>query len=83
MTRKDTSWDKVANWYDKHVSETSDHQRDIIIPGAIKLIDPKKDEKVIDVGCGQGEFCRELARHGAQVVGIEVRRSKKPWTSRP
>jgi len=73
--KNDTSWDKVANWYDKHVSEASDHHRDVIIPGALKLLDPKKGEKIIDVGCGQGDFCRELASRGAQVVGIDA--SKK------
>jgi ubiquinone/menaquinone biosynthesis C-methylase UbiE len=75
MTRQDTSWEKVANWYDKHVSEASDYQRDIIIPGALKLLDPKREEKILDVGCGQGELCRELAKIGAQVVGIDA--SKK------
>jgi ubiquinone/menaquinone biosynthesis C-methylase UbiE len=71
----DTSWEKVANWYDKHVSEASDYQRDIIIPGALKLLNPQKGEKILDAGCGQGELCRELARAGAQVVGIDA--SKK------
>lgn len=71
----ETGWDKVAGWYDRHVTEASDHHRDIIIPGALKLLDPKKGEKIIDVGCGQGVFCRELAVMGAQVVGIDA--SKK------
>ena len=75
MARQDTSWDKVAKWYDKHVSETSDHQRDIIIPGTLKLLGAKNGEKILDVGCGQGELCRELAMAGAQVVGIDA--SKK------
>jgi len=75
MTYKDTSWEKVANWYDRHVSGSSDHHRDIIIPGALKMIDIKKGEKIIDVGCGEGSLCRELANRGAQVVGIDA--SKK------
>ncbi len=75
MTPQDTSWEKVANWYDKHVSEASDYHRDIIIPGALKLLDAKRGEKILDVGCGQGELCRELAKIGVHVVGIDA--SKK------
>jgi ubiquinone/menaquinone biosynthesis C-methylase UbiE len=75
MNRQDTSWENVANWYDKHVSDASDHHRDVIIPGTVKLLDPKKGEKMLDVGCGQGVFCRELASRGVQVVGIDA--SKK------
>jgi 2-polyprenyl-3-methyl-5-hydroxy-6-metoxy-1,4-benzoquinol methylase len=29
-------------------------------------------ERVLDVGCGEGHFAAELARAGAQVVGIDV-----------
>lgn len=75
MNQRDTSWEKVHKWYDKHVSEESDHQRDIIIPGALKLLSPQKGEKIIDIGCGQGEFCRELASRGAQVVGVDASKS--------
>ncbi|MFH1709851.1 MAG: methyltransferase domain-containing protein [bacterium] len=75
MTRQDTSWDKVAGWYDKHVCEASDHHRDVIIPETLKLLDPKAGEKILDVGCGQGALCRELARDGVQAVGIDA--SKK------
>ena len=75
MSHRDTSWEKVHKWYDRHVSEGSDHQREIIIPGALKLLDPQKSEKIIDIGCGQGEFCRELANRGAQVVGVDASKS--------
>lgn len=74
MNNKDTSWENVANWYDRHVSESSDHHRDIIVPRTIKILQPKKGEKVLDAGCGQGAFCRELAAMGAQVVGIDASR---------
>ncbi len=69
--KKDTNWDNVAGWYDRHVSESSDHHRDIIIPGTLRLLEPKAGEKILDLGCGQGELCRELAEKGAQVVGID------------
>lgn len=68
----DTSWDKVAKWYDKHVSGESDYHRDIVIPGAIRLLALKSEEKVLDVGCGQGVLSREMAKQGAKVTGIDA-----------
>ncbi|MBN3033941.1 MAG: methyltransferase domain-containing protein [Candidatus Saganbacteria bacterium] len=69
---KDTSWNKVAGWYDRLVGERgSDYHEHVIIPGALKLLAPQKGEKIIDLGCGQGVFCRELARAGAAVTGID------------
>ena len=68
---EDTSWNSVAGWYDKHVMESSDHHREVIIPGTIKLLDPKKGEKILDVGCGQGIFCLELAKAGVQAFGVD------------
>jgi ubiquinone/menaquinone biosynthesis C-methylase UbiE len=68
---RDTSWNKVAGWYDQHVSVTSDHHHDLIIPGVLDILKPKKGEKMLDLGCGQGIFSFELARRGVQVVGID------------
>jgi len=68
---KDTSWDNVAGWYDQYVSELSDHHRDLIIPGALRMLEPKAGQGILDMGCGQGILCRELARIGARVIGID------------
>ncbi|MFH1386418.1 MAG: class I SAM-dependent methyltransferase [bacterium] len=73
---KNTSWNKVAGWYDGLVGDSgSDYHANVIIPGTLKLLKPKKGEKILDVACGQGVFCRELARLGAIVTGIDA--SKK------
>jgi ubiquinone/menaquinone biosynthesis C-methylase UbiE len=69
----DTSWNKVAGWYDKLVGERgSDYQENLIIPEALKMLAPQRGEKILDVGCGQGVFCRELARAGAEVTGLDA-----------
>lgn len=49
----------------------SDYQKDIILPGAFDLLDPKKGAKVLDLACGQGVFSRYLARRGIQVEGLD------------
>ncbi|MFH1362387.1 MAG: class I SAM-dependent methyltransferase, partial [bacterium] len=68
-----TSWNKVAGWYDKHVgNKGSDFHQQLVIPGAIKLLAPKKDEKILDVACGQGVFCRKLAELGVETSGCDL-----------
>jgi len=67
-----TSWEKVADWYDQLVGdEGSDYHKNLINPGAIRMLAPGKGEKILDLACGQGVFCRELAKQGADVIGID------------
>jgi ubiquinone/menaquinone biosynthesis C-methylase UbiE len=34
----------------------------------------KRSEKILDIGCGQGTLCREMAKAGADVTGIDSSR---------
>jgi ubiquinone/menaquinone biosynthesis C-methylase UbiE len=73
---KKTDWNEVAGWYDRLVGEKgSDYHRNLIIPGALRLLAPRPGERILDVACGQGVFCRELARAGAKVTGIDAAES--------
>jgi ubiquinone/menaquinone biosynthesis C-methylase UbiE len=69
-----TSWDHVADWYDKLVGdEGSDYHRHVVLPAAMRLLDPQPGEKVLDLCCGQGVFVRQLAQLPAvQVVGVDA-----------
>lgn len=70
---KNTSWNKVASWYDQLVSdEGSDFHQNLILPGAIRILKPKPNEKILDIGCGQGVFCRKLLSLKADVTGIDA-----------
>ncbi|MEI6819550.1 MAG: class I SAM-dependent methyltransferase [Verrucomicrobiota bacterium] len=58
---KDRGWDPVAAWYDKLVGESgSDYHQNVILPAALRILDPKPGESVIDVCCGQGVLIRPL-----------------------
>lgn len=73
---KDTSWNQVAKWYDNLLSERGhDLHKEIVVPGAIKLLEPQKGEKTLDLGCGQGVLAMEIAKSGAFVTGVDL--SKK------
>ena len=73
--KPDTSWNKVSGWYDQLVGEKgSDYHQNVIIPGALAMLDPQKGEKILDVACGQGVFSRRLKEKGAEVTGIDSSR---------
>jgi ubiquinone/menaquinone biosynthesis C-methylase UbiE len=68
-----TDWGNVADWYDQHVGQSgSEYHRQVIIPGAVKLLAAGPMEKVIDVACGQGVLCRVLQSQGISVTGIDA-----------
>jgi ubiquinone/menaquinone biosynthesis C-methylase UbiE len=65
----DRGWDPVAAWYDKLVGETgSDYHRNVILPAALRMLDAKPGESVIDVCCGQGVLVRPLLDAGVSRV---------------
>lgn len=73
---QDTSWNKVANWYDELLTTDSDsYQAKVIVPNLLRILDLKKGESVYDLACGQGYFANIFAKCGASVVASDL--SKK------
>ncbi len=79
---KNTSWGKVADWYDELLEESPDSfQARVILPNLLRILDIKPlartvlasgGMKIIDIACGQGYFSRVLAAAGAQVIGADI-----------
>jgi len=72
---KNTSWDRVADWYDELLRGEGTYQKELILPNLLRLMDIRGGESVLDLACGQGLFANEFFRLGAQVTGIDA--SKK------
>lgn len=67
------SWDHVAGWYDQLLRQgRSDHHRDVIMPGTLRLLELKPGQRVLDVACGQGILTRKLAELGGEAVGVDA-----------
>lgn len=70
---KNTSWGGVAEWYDNLIEkEASNYQKDVILPHLTRLVQPKSNEVILDLACGQGFFSREFAKLGAKVIGVDI-----------
>lgn len=71
----DTSWNKVASWYDELLKNDDSYQAKVILPNLLRVLGLKKGEQVYDLACGQGYFSNVFAHEGANVVASDL--SKK------
>ncbi len=70
-----TDWGEVAQWYDQLVGESgSEYQREIVIPGVLRLLAPTPGQRIIDIACGQGVLCRALQERGGEATGVDAAR---------
>lgn len=72
MSSSKTSWGKVANWYDSLLEKDGTYQKTLILPNLLRLLQIKKGEVVLDLGCGQGFFSREFSKLRAKVLGVDI-----------
>jgi ubiquinone/menaquinone biosynthesis C-methylase UbiE len=85
--RDDTStrsWDAIADDWVRH-ADTNDYRNDLLMPFMQDLLGNVRGVSILDLGCGEGGYSRELAARGAKVVGvdgssrlIEVARERAP-----
>src|SRR3954452_9298207 len=68
-----TDWDDVSGWVGSPVGdEGSEFHREIVLPGAIRLLEPEPREAIIDIACGQGVLCRKLHSLSVEVTGVDA-----------
>lgn len=67
-----TGWGNVAQWYHETVEDAASYQRDLILPNLMRLLDVRRGQKILDLGCGEGLFTRRFAKAGAEVTAIDI-----------
>jgi SAM-dependent methyltransferase len=68
-----TGWNHGAKAYIHFIDSGADYYRlHVHGPGLIDACGDVRGATAVDLGCGHGYFARELARRGAQVVGIDL-----------
>ena len=68
----ETSWEKVADWYEDHLRNIDTHHSEVLAPGVEKMLADAKPGKLLDIGCGPGYFCRYFSERGWKPMGIDV-----------
>lgn len=67
-----TSWKQVSDWYDSIVGEHGHfYHQHVILPNVLKLLNLQPNNRVLDIGCGQGVMSRRLPS-SVDYVGIDV-----------
>jgi SAM-dependent methyltransferase len=65
-------WDALASKWISPETEGEYHHTHLILPNLYEMLDAQKDEKILDVACGEGTVVRYLAKLGAKITGIDI-----------
>jgi 2-polyprenyl-3-methyl-5-hydroxy-6-metoxy-1,4-benzoquinol methylase len=67
------AWDGGAAAFDTFVESGADYYRlQVHGPALLSACEPLRDLAVLDLGCGQGYFSRQLVSRGAHVDGVDI-----------
>ena len=65
-------WNTNADYWDQKMGEEgNDWHRKLIAPNTIDLLDLKPNTHLLDIGCGNGIFARNIALRGIQVTAFD------------
>ena len=65
-------WDESAAAWLAQQGESGDYGRAFILdPAMLARVRSRPHRRALDVGCGEGRFCRMLAAEGIETIGLE------------
>ena len=68
--RSTRSWNQIADDWIAH-ADTNDYRNHFLMPRLLAMLGDVRGTSILDLGCGEGGYARELARRGARVIGVD------------
>jgi ubiquinone/menaquinone biosynthesis C-methylase UbiE len=69
---KETGWGNVATWYDAHLQNDDTYHAQVVIPNLMRLVDLKKEESLLELGCGQGFILEKFFSQSKHLTGVDI-----------
>ena len=65
-------WEESASAWIADMGDRGDYGREFVLdPPMTERVRAKKFKTALDVGCGEGRFCRMMRQYGIQTIGID------------
>ena len=64
------AWNAMGDEWFK-LAQTGEARNCFIMPNMLKFIGDVEDKRILDLGCGEGGYSRELCKRGASVVSVD------------
>jgi len=64
------SWNAIAESWVSH-ADNNDYRNFFLMPRMLEMLGDVSGRQVLDLGCGEGGYARQLKRRGANVIGID------------
>ncbi len=65
-------WERIAAFWDSYIGDGNDFQKTLIMPATDRLLGDVASQRILDIGCGNGNYARILSRRGARVVATDA-----------
>lgn len=64
-------WEESASAWISHLDTRGDQSRRFLDPRVHEVFGDVDGKKILDIGCGEGRFSRQLSERGGEVTGLE------------
>ena len=62
---------EINQWNPKEYNKHTHFVSELALP-VVDLLSPKRGERILDVGCGEGTLAVEIEKRGAKVIGVDM-----------